>query len=51
MKLYGENNSLLRNLEVFGLVTSPAETVDVVVVLLFYVHGKHLRSCRNGQLT
>ena len=23
----------------------------VVVVLLFYVHGKHLRSCRNGQLT
>ena len=27
--------------------------VDVVVVvaLLFYVHGKHLRSCRDGQLT
>ena len=23
----------------------------VVVVLLFYVHGKHLRSCRHGQLT
>ena len=23
----------------------------VVVVLLFYVHGKHLRSCREGQLT
>ena len=22
----------------------------VVVVLLFYVHGKHLRSCRDGQL-
>ena len=21
------------------------------VVLLFYVHGKHLRSCRGGQLT
>ena len=21
------------------------------VVLLFYVHGKHLRSCREGQLT
>ena len=52
MKLCGENNSLLRNLEVFGLVTrsSPAETVDAVVVLLFYVHGKHLRSCRDGQL-
>ena len=28
-------------------------TVDfvVVVALLFYVHGKHLRSCRDGQLT
>ena len=23
----------------------------VVVVLLFYIHGKHLRSCRDGQLT
>ena len=23
----------------------------VVVVLLFYVHGKHLRSCWDGQLT
>ena len=22
-----------------------------VVVLLFYVHDKHLRSCRDGQLT
>ena len=28
---------------VFGFV--------VVVVLLFYVHGKHLRLCRDGQLT
>ena len=25
--------------------------VVVVVVLLFYVHGKHLRSCRDSQLT
>ena len=23
----------------------------VVVALLFYVHGKHLKSCRDGQLT
>ena len=23
----------------------------VIVVLLFYVHGKHVRSCRDGQLT
>ena len=28
-----------------------AFSVVVVVVLLFYVHGKHLRSCRDGQLT
>ena len=25
--------------------------VVLVVVLLFYVHGIHLRSCRDGQLT
>ena len=25
--------------------------VVVFVALLFYVHGKHLRSCRDGQLT
>ena len=25
--------------------------VVVVVVVLFYVHGKHLSSCRDGQLT
>ena len=25
--------------------------VAVVVVLLFYLNGKHLRSCRDGQLT
>ena len=25
--------------------------LEVVVALLFYVHGKHLRSCRDGQLT
>ena len=24
--------------------------LTVVVVLLFYVHGKHLRSCRDGAL-
>ena len=26
-------------------------SVVVVVALLFYVHGKRLRSCRDGQLT
>ena len=32
----------------------PVQTLywnDFVVALLFYVHGKHLRSCRDGQLT
>ena len=33
-----------------GLQRSKQEVV-VVVVLLFYVHGKHLRSCQDGQLT
>ena len=27
------------------------KTLLCYVVLLFYVHGKHLRSCRDGQLT
>ena len=27
------------------------DVVVVVVVLLFYAHGKYLRSCRDGQLT
>ena len=30
---------------------SKSSDIVVVVVLLFYVHGKHLRSCRDGQLT
>ena len=29
----------------------PAADGVMHVVLLFYVHGKHLRSCRDGQLT
>ena len=32
-------------------LTSLKISFVVVVVLLFYVHGKHLRSCRGGQLT
>ena len=27
------------------------QIVVVVVALLFYVHGKHLRSCQDGHLT
>ena len=30
---------------------SDALLTVVVVVLLFYIHGKHLRSCQDGQLT
>ena len=33
------------------IVLQLEQLVVVVVVLLFYVHGKHLRSCRDGQLT
>ena len=29
----------------------PVQLVGWLVVLLFYDHGKHLRSCRDGQLT
>ena len=43
---------------VFGLfkivtvIYIESSQIDVVVVaLLFYVHGKHLRSCQDGQLT
>ena len=32
-------------------LVSDSGYVVVVIVLLFYVHGKHLRSCRDGQLT
>ena len=32
-------------------ITSMCISNDWLVVLLFYVHGKHLRSCRDGQLT
>ena len=31
-------------------VSGQSVKVVVVVVLLFNVHGKHLRSCRDGQL-
>ena len=34
-----------------ALVYTKFQDSIVVVVLLFYVHGKHLRSCRDGQLT
>ena len=33
------------------VVTQNNGSIVGVVVLLFYVHGKHIRSCRDGQLT
>ena len=33
----------------YGCCPKMEQNVVVVVVLLFYVHGKHLRSCRDGQ--
>ena len=32
-------------------VFEPLKFYCIIVVLLFYIHGKHLRSCRDGQLT
>ena len=46
------NEFALRNKNTFLPFKSSNEfCLVVVVVLLFYVHGKHLRSCRDGQLT
>ena len=39
-------NSITRN----GLIQK-RRMVVVVVALLFYIYGKHPRSCRDGQLT
>ena len=36
---------------IFGVKLFLANIIVVVVALVFYVHGKHLRSCRDGQLT
>ena len=58
---YGDNERLCtmkprirleRYLLEAGLEQGSARLVVVfVVMLLFYVHGKHLRPCRDGQLT
>ena len=34
-----------------SIIAKISQVVVVVVALLFYVHGKHLRSCWDGQLT
>ena len=41
---------------VFTPISKPDKHAELLiccffVALLFYVHGKHLRSCRDGQLT
>ena len=45
---YGKRLETLVMVQKHGLVS---RRLVVVVVVLFYVHGKHLRSCRDGQLT
>ena len=47
MLLCSKTENAIHNLE-----TEPnLKGEPYVVVLLFYVHGKHLRSCQDGQLT
>ena len=40
-----------QNMVLLGTEGSNFKSFVVVVALLFYVHGKHLRSCQDGQLT
>ena len=47
--VYIKNSGWSGGAMVLGKLLAPGR--PVVVVLLFYVHGKHLRSCRDGQLT
>ena len=42
--------NMTRIVNILNIATYTSRFI-VVVVLLFYVHGKHLRSCRDGQLT
>ena len=44
-------NDLILFMNLCDLPSWFTDFVVVVVALLFYVHGKHLRSCRDGQLT
>ena len=37
--------------EIIPKFSLPPFLIYSIVDLLFYVHGKHLRSCREGQLT
>ena len=43
--------SPLINMKPFSCTYSCTVVVVVVVVVVFYVHGKHLGLCRDGQLT
>ena len=42
---------LLKDTDALLQIRRGKKIVVVVVALLFYVHGKHLRSCRDDQLT
>ena len=51
IKMVFELNHWKRCVNIVRLLSSLSGQLVVVVALLFYVHGKHLRSCRDGQLT
>ena len=48
---YGNTQLEITEPDIGRLTNIKSGFVVVVVALLFYVHGKHLRSCRDGQLT
>ena len=50
-KKYGECSIVGKGIAMLSKARNICSVVVVVVALLFYVHGKHLRSCRDGQLT
>ena len=41
--IYGKAKGMQEKVSIMGVV--------VAVALLYYVHGKHLRSCQDGKLT
>ena len=45
-----KENKAFKHQVLFSLKNNE-KNIYVVVVLLFYVHGKNLKSCRDGQLT
>ena len=45
-----DKNGNANNVVFYAILAHPSHML-CCFALLFYVHGKHLRSCRDGQLT